>query len=155
MLATLADHTLSGDRSQDVKVPVSFVGQDPVDTDSGTGDTGGRGGSGSAGTTGGTGGTSGSATGGTGTTGTSAAGGSLASTGVTVLSVAALAGRTAGGALGGVPPRPLGETDRGGSSSGAVAPEDRPLSVRAQTETATALYVVSGVGVVVKRALTR
>ncbi|WP_217239062.1 immunoglobulin domain-containing protein [Streptomyces sp. AC555_RSS877] len=92
VLATRADHTLSGDRSQDVKVPVSFVGRDPVDTDPGTGDTGGTGGSGSSGTTGGaTGGTSGSATGGTGTTGTSAAGGSLASTGVTVLSVAAIA----------------------------------------------------------------
>jgi hypothetical protein len=83
VLATRADHTLSGDRSQDVKVPVAFVGQDPVDTDPGTGDTAGTGGSGSSGTTGG--GTSGS------TTGTSSAGGSLASTGVTVLGVAALA----------------------------------------------------------------
>ncbi|MER5213556.1 immunoglobulin I-set domain protein [Streptomyces sp. NPDC002838] len=92
VLATRADHTLSGDRSQDVKVPVSFVGQDPVDTDPGTGDTGGTGGSGSSGGTGTTGGgTSGSTTGGTGTAGTSTAGGSLASTGVTVLSVAALA----------------------------------------------------------------
>ncbi|PAZ14403.1 immunoglobulin I-set domain protein [Streptomyces sp. SA15] len=93
VLATRADHTLSGDRSQDVKVPVGFVGQDPVDTDPGTGDTGGTGGSGTSGGTGTTGGgTSGSTTGGTGTTGgTSTAGGSLASTGVTVLSVAALA----------------------------------------------------------------
>ncbi|MEV0636598.1 immunoglobulin domain-containing protein [Streptomyces sp. NPDC050619] len=91
VLATRADHTLSGDRSQDVKVPVSFVGQDPVDTDEGNGDTGG--GSGSAGTSGGgtSGSTSGSATGGSGGSGTSTAGDSLASTGVTVLSVAALA----------------------------------------------------------------
>ncbi|WP_411152255.1 immunoglobulin I-set domain protein [Streptomyces sp. A30] len=91
VLATRADHTLSGDRSQDVKVPVAFVGQDPVDTDPGTGDTGGSSGTtgGSTGTTGG--GTSGSTTGGTGTTGTSTTGGSLASTGVTVLWVAALA----------------------------------------------------------------
>ncbi|MFE7270521.1 immunoglobulin I-set domain protein [Streptomyces sp. NPDC057623] len=94
VLATRADHTLSGDRSQDVKVPVSFVGQDPVDTDPEPGDTGGTGGSGSSGgTTGGgtdtTGGsTTGSATGGT---GTSTAGGGLASTGVSVISAAALA----------------------------------------------------------------
>ncbi|MDO0910411.1 hypothetical protein QQM39_05945 [Streptomyces sp. DT2A-34] len=95
VLATRADHTLSGDRSQDVKVPVSFVGQDPVDTDPETDDSGGgTGGSGSSGgTTGGgadtTGGsTTGSATGGT---GTSTTGGSLASTGVTVVSAAALA----------------------------------------------------------------
>jgi hypothetical protein len=93
VLATRADHTLSGDRSQDVKVPVGFVGQDPVDTDPGTGDTGGTGGTGTSGGTGTTGGgTTGSTTGGTGTTGgTSTAGGSLASTGVTVLFVAALA----------------------------------------------------------------
>ncbi|WP_328439591.1 immunoglobulin domain-containing protein [Streptomyces sp. NBC_00444] len=88
VLATRADHTLSGDRSQDVKVPVSFVGQDPVDTDDGdTGGTGSTGGSGSA--SGGT-----TTTGGTGSTGgtaTSPSGGSLASTGVTVLAVAALA----------------------------------------------------------------
>ncbi|MCD7436886.1 immunoglobulin domain-containing protein [Streptomyces lincolnensis] len=96
VLATRADHTLSGDRSQDVKVPVAFVGQDPVDTDPGTGDTGGTGGSGSGsgGSTGGTsttggGAASGSTTGGSGTSATG--GGSLASTGVTVLSVAALA----------------------------------------------------------------
>ena len=96
VLATRADHTLSGDRSQDVKVPVAFVGQDPVDTDPGTGDTGGTGGSGSGsgGSTGGTsttggGAASGSTTGGSGTGDTG--GGSLASTGVTVLSVAALA----------------------------------------------------------------
>ncbi|MEV0169967.1 immunoglobulin I-set domain protein [Streptomyces sp. NPDC050803] len=94
VLATRADHTLSGDRSQDVKVPVSFVGQDPVDTDDGTGGaggsgTGGTGTDGGTGTTGGTG--AGSTTGGTGTTNTSTAGGSLASTGVTVGSVAALA----------------------------------------------------------------
>lgn len=86
VLATRNDHTLSGDRSQDVKVPVSFVGQDPVDTDD-DGDTGG------------TGGASGNGGSGTGTTGggsddsgtASTSGGSLASTGVTVLSVAALA----------------------------------------------------------------
>lgn len=93
VLATRNDHTLSGDRSQDVKVPVSFVGQDPVDTDEGTGGTGGNGGSAGTGTTGGsTGGTgTGSTTGGSGGTGTSTTGGGLASTGVTVLSVAALA----------------------------------------------------------------
>ncbi|MFF1679267.1 immunoglobulin I-set domain protein [Streptomyces sp. NPDC058256] len=99
VLATRADHTLSGDRSQDVKVPVAFVGQDPVGTDDG--DTGGTdggstGGSTTAGGTTGTGGSSsGSTTGGstTGSTtsGTTTTGGSLASTGVTVLSVAALA----------------------------------------------------------------
>ncbi|MFE6938411.1 immunoglobulin I-set domain protein [Streptomyces chartreusis] len=93
VLATRNDHTLSGDRSQDVKVPVRFVGQNPVDTDDGDGDggsggTGGDGGSGTSTTGGGTGGWTASSTGGT---GTSAAGGSLASTGVTVLSVAALA----------------------------------------------------------------
>lgn len=93
VLATRNDHTLSGDRSQDVKVPVSFVGQDPVDTDDGTGGTGGNGDSAGTGTTSGsTGGTgTGSATGGSGGTGTSTAGGSLASTGVTVFSVAAIA----------------------------------------------------------------
>ncbi|MFC9683996.1 immunoglobulin I-set domain protein, partial [Streptomyces sp. NPDC056948] len=61
VLATRADHTLSGDRSQDVKVPVAFVGQDPVDTDGGNGGgtgggTGGGGTDGGTGTTGGTGG---------------------------------------------------------------------------------------------------
>jgi hypothetical protein len=94
VLATRADHTLSGDRSQDVKVPVAFVGQDPVDTDPGTDDgtdtpddsdsddTGS--------TTGGTGtSTAGGSTGGT--TATGSTGGSLAATGVTVLSLAALA----------------------------------------------------------------
>ncbi|SDN26901.1 Immunoglobulin I-set domain-containing protein [Streptomyces sp. cf386] len=93
VLATRNDHTLSGDRSQDVKVPVSFVGQDPVDTDDGTGGTGGNGGTAGTGTTGGsTGGTgTGSTTGGSGGTGTSTTGGGLASTGATVLSVAALA----------------------------------------------------------------
>lgn len=96
VLATRADHTLSGDRSQDVKVPVSFVGQDPVDTDddgtdtpddsdSGTGD----GDTGS--TTGGTGTSTAGSTGGTGTSATGSTSGSLAATGVTVLSVAALA----------------------------------------------------------------
>ncbi|MEY9995630.1 hypothetical protein ABIE67_007662 [Streptomyces sp. V4I8] len=94
VLATRADHTLSGDRSQDVKVPVSFVGQDPVETEPEPGDTGGTGGSGSSGgTTGGgadtTGGSSTGAT--TGGNGTSPTGGSLASTGVTVVSAAALA----------------------------------------------------------------
>ncbi|WP_409474137.1 immunoglobulin domain-containing protein [Streptomyces sp. HC307] len=95
VLATRADHTLSGDRSQDVKVPVSFVGQDPVDTDDDAGGTGGTGSGGASGggtsdggtTTGGTG--TGSTSGGTGTTTTS--GGSLASTGVTVGTAAALA----------------------------------------------------------------
>ncbi|MFI6012367.1 immunoglobulin I-set domain protein [Streptomyces sp. NPDC051243] len=92
VLATRNDHTLSGDRSQDVKVPVSFVGQDPVDTDDDTGGTGGNGGSGTGTTGGSTGGTdTGSTTGGSGGTGTSTAGGGLATTGVTVLSVAALA----------------------------------------------------------------
>ncbi|RZB18956.1 immunoglobulin I-set domain protein [Streptomyces sp. F001] len=92
VLATRADHTLSGDRSQDVKVPVAFVGQDPVDTDGGTGGTGGTGSGGTTGGTstgGGTGTTGGTSTGGTGTTTTS--GGSLASTGVTVGTAAALA----------------------------------------------------------------
>ncbi|UUU20074.1 immunoglobulin domain-containing protein [Streptomyces sp. DSM 40750] len=92
VLATRADHTLSGDRSQDVKVPVAFVGQDPVDTDDGDGDsdggtsTGGSSGSGST--------SSGSSTSGsTGSTGGSTTGddGSLASTGLTVLGVAASA----------------------------------------------------------------
>ncbi|MFF8357841.1 immunoglobulin I-set domain protein [Streptomyces chartreusis] len=91
VLATRNDHTVSGDRSQDVKVPVRFVGQDPVDTDDGDGGSGGTGGDSGSGTSttgGGSGGGTASSTGGT---GTSAAGGSLASTGVTVLSVAALA----------------------------------------------------------------
>lgn len=108
VLATRADHTLSGDRSQDVKVPVGFTGQAPVDTDPddgtdpGTGGTGGTGAAGGAGTPGATGGTSTStSTGGSGsgsgtgsTTGgssTSAPAGSLASTGVTVASAVALA----------------------------------------------------------------
>ncbi|MFH9038919.1 immunoglobulin I-set domain protein [Streptomyces sp. NPDC017966] len=92
VLATRADHTLSGDRSQDVKVPVAFVGQDPVDTDDdGTGgtDTPDDTDPGTGGTDGDTGGTSGGTGGGTVTTGSTS--GSLASTGVTVLSVAALA----------------------------------------------------------------
>ncbi|MFF3938022.1 immunoglobulin I-set domain protein [Streptomyces phaeofaciens] len=98
VLATRADHTLSGDRSQDVKVPVAFVGQDPVDTDDG--DTGGTdggtdggtttGGSTSGSTSGSASGTSGSATGGTGTT-TTGSSGSLASTGATVATAAGLA----------------------------------------------------------------
>ncbi|MEU9338485.1 immunoglobulin I-set domain protein [Streptomyces sp. NPDC048290] len=108
VLATRADHTLSGDRTQDVKVPVAFTGQDPVDTDpdgdtgggdtgggdTGGGDTGGTGGSTGGGSTGGdstgggsTGGTSGGTSGGTTTTG----GGSLASTGATLGTAAALA----------------------------------------------------------------
>jgi hypothetical protein len=92
VLATRNDHTLSGDRSQDVRVPVGFVAQDPVDTDDGTGGTGGNGGSGGSTTGGSTGGTgTTSTTGGSGGSGTSTAGGSLASTGVTVLSVAVLA----------------------------------------------------------------
>lgn len=88
VLATRADHTLSGDRSQDVKVPVAFVGQDPVDTDDDTGDDGGTstgGGSDGGSTTG----TSGS--GGMGGSSTTGGGGSLASTGLTVLGVAASA----------------------------------------------------------------
>ncbi|MBG0857438.1 immunoglobulin I-set domain protein [Streptomyces spinoverrucosus] len=89
VLATRADHTLSGDRSQDVKVPVSFVGQDPVDTDDGTGDGGGTGGTDSGGGASGGSTTGGTGTGGTGTTTTS--GGSLASTGTTVGTAAALA----------------------------------------------------------------
>lgn len=104
VLATRADHTLSGDRSQDVKVPVAFVGQDPVGTDDG--DTGGTdggstGGSTTSGGTSSTGGSSsGSTTGGSTSSGTTTTttGGSLASTGVTVLSVAAVAALlTAGG----------------------------------------------------------
>ncbi|QNP72798.1 immunoglobulin I-set domain protein [Streptomyces roseirectus] len=106
VLATRADHTLSGDRSQDVKVPVSFVGQAPVETDP-AGTTGGTGGSsnagGTTGTTGSTGGDSGT-TGSTGSTGgtassgsggsaggTTTSGGSLASTGATVGTVAGIA----------------------------------------------------------------
>ncbi|WP_328507865.1 immunoglobulin domain-containing protein [Streptomyces sp. NBC_00391] len=91
VLATRADHTLSGDRSQDVKVPVAFVGQDPVDTDDGDG------GSDSGGDTGGGTSTGGSTSGGSGTTGgtggstTTGDDGSLASTGLTVLGVAASA----------------------------------------------------------------
>lgn len=104
VLATRADHTLSGDRSQDVKVPVAFVGQDPVGTDDG--DTGGTdggstGGSTTSGGTSSTGGSSsGSTTGGSTSSGTTTTttGGSLASTGVTVLGVAGLAALlTAGG----------------------------------------------------------
>lgn len=105
VLATRADHTLSGDRSQDVKVPVSFVGQKPVDvddTDGGDGGSGGTGGSGGGGTAGGTGGTSGGSgttggtagTGGSGGTASTVAGttgGSLASTGTTVLTLASVA----------------------------------------------------------------
>ncbi|MBT2412710.1 immunoglobulin I-set domain protein [Streptomyces sp. ISL-12] len=91
VLATRADHTLSGDRSQDVKVPVSFTGQDPVDTDDpdGTatpsaGATPGAGGTDTPATSNGTGSTAGGS-------GPSSPGGSLASTGVTVLRAAALA----------------------------------------------------------------
>ncbi|MFE5887924.1 immunoglobulin I-set domain protein [Streptomyces sp. NPDC056462] len=94
VLATRNDHTLSGDRSQDVRVPVGFVGQAPVDTDDDTGGTGGNSGSGTSTTGGSTGGGTGTTSttgGGSGGTGTSTAGGSLASTGVSVLSVAALA----------------------------------------------------------------
>ncbi|MBZ9643630.1 hypothetical protein [Streptomyces sp. PSKA30] len=90
VLATRADHTLSGDRSQDVKVPVSFVGQDPVDTDDDTGDpddTGSDGDTPGGGSS--TGGTGTSFPSGTGTTTTS--GGSLASTGVTAGTAAGLA----------------------------------------------------------------
>ncbi|TQE33949.1 immunoglobulin I-set domain protein [Streptomyces ipomoeae] len=93
VLATRADHTLSGDRSQDVKVPVSFVGQDPVDTDDeGDGGSDGgtsTGGSSNSGSTTGSSGTGGSG----GSTGGSTTGddGSLASTGLTVLGVAASA----------------------------------------------------------------
>lgn len=95
VLATRADHTLSGDRSQDVKVPVAFVGQDPVDTDDDT-TTGGTDGGSTSGTSGGT--TSGSGTGGTAATGGTgasatgtASGGSLAATGATVGTVVSLA----------------------------------------------------------------
>ncbi|MEU6485452.1 immunoglobulin I-set domain protein [Streptomyces sp. NPDC046887] len=112
VLATRADHTLSGDRSQDVKVPIAFTGQDPVATDGGDGDgdstggaSGGTGSSGTSGSTGGT-GTSGTASGGSvggsgpagGSSGTvggtspTGGGGSLASTGVTVLTLASVAG---------------------------------------------------------------
>ncbi|MFE7841716.1 immunoglobulin I-set domain protein [Streptomyces sp. NPDC057474] len=99
VLATRADHTLSGDRSQDVKVPVAFVGQDPVDTDDGDGgsDSGGdtdggtsTGGSSSSGSTSGGSGTAGNSSG-TGGSTTTGGGGSLASTGLTVLGVAASA----------------------------------------------------------------
>ncbi|GGX86128.1 hypothetical protein GCM10010358_45370 [Streptomyces minutiscleroticus] len=97
VLATRADHTLSGDRSQDVKVPVGFVGQDPVDTDDTDGGTGGADGGtgGTAGTDGGSTGGSGSASGASGgTAGTSATGttgGSLASTGAALGTVAGAA----------------------------------------------------------------
>ncbi|MFE7648160.1 hypothetical protein [Streptomyces phaeoluteigriseus] len=99
VLATRADHTLSGDRSQDVKVPVSFTGQDPVDTDENPSDPGGAAGGPTGGTSGGptgdtgtTGGTGTTTTGGTGTTTTATTGGSLASTGATI-------GTAAGAAL--------------------------------------------------------
>lgn len=99
VLATRADHTLSGDRSQDVKVPVSFTGQDPVDTDENPADPGGAAGGPTGGTSGGptgdtgtTGGTGTTTTGGTGTTTTATTGGSLASTGATI-------GTAAGAAL--------------------------------------------------------
>ena len=92
VLATRADHTLSGDRTQDVKVPVSFTGQDPVDTADGDGGTTGGGSSGGGASGGGSGGSSGGgSTGTTGSTGASPTGGSLASTGVAVGTVAALA----------------------------------------------------------------
>ncbi|GGV06154.1 immunoglobulin domain-containing protein [Streptomyces spectabilis] len=104
VLATRADHTRPGDRSQDVRVPVTFA-DDGGDGDDGGegGDTGGGGddpGDGSAGgsgsgTTGGSGGGSGGGPGGGSVGGgsdtTSPTGGSLASTGVTVASAAALA----------------------------------------------------------------
>ncbi|MHA5053140.1 immunoglobulin I-set domain protein [Streptomyces sp. SD15] len=96
VLATRADHTLSGDRTQDVRVPVTFVGQNPDDGDDDTGGTdgGSTGGTTTGGSTGG--GTTGGVTGAT--SGTSTAGGGLAATGVTVLTVAALAALlTAGG----------------------------------------------------------
>ncbi|MGY0060347.1 immunoglobulin I-set domain protein [Streptomyces sp. LZ34] len=89
VLATRADHTLSGDRSQDVKVPVSFVGQPPVDTDDDTGaDDGGTSGSSGSDSTGGT--ASGGSSGG-GATSTTGPSGSLAATGITVLGLAAVA----------------------------------------------------------------
>ncbi|MER6960150.1 immunoglobulin I-set domain protein [Streptomyces sp. NPDC000618] len=95
VLVTRADHTLSGDRSQDVKVPVAFVGQDPVDTDDDGGDTGGTDGGSTSGTTGGStsGSTSGTTTasGGTGATTAGSSSGSLASTGATVGTAAGLA----------------------------------------------------------------
>ncbi|MEU4657308.1 immunoglobulin I-set domain protein [Streptomyces sp. NPDC023723] len=93
VLTTRADHTRSGDRSQDVKVPVSFTGQDPVDTDPDTdpetpaapspSQSASSAAPDGSGASGGTGGSAGS--------GASAAGGSLAATGVTVLWTGALA----------------------------------------------------------------
>ncbi|GAV40132.1 immunoglobulin domain-containing protein [Streptomyces acidiscabies] len=94
VLATRADHTLSGDRSQDVKVPVSFVGQAPVETDPETGTTSTTGTTGSTGSTGddsGTTGTTGITSSGGSLGGTTTTGGSLASTGVTVGAVAGIA----------------------------------------------------------------
>ncbi|MFE4692894.1 YncE family protein [Streptomyces sp. NPDC056749] len=108
VLVTRADHTLSGDRSQDVKVPVAFAGQGPVDTDDGSGGTdGGATGGADGGTDGGsTGGSDGGASGGTsgGSSGTSASGsvsggsdtasssgGSLASTGLDAVALGAVA----------------------------------------------------------------
>lgn len=101
VLATRADHTLPGDRSQDVRVPVTFAegdgsgdGDDNGDggPDDGGSDGGGTdsGGSGDSGGTGGTGASGGS--GGTvGGTGNAGSGGSLASTGQTIGGAAALA----------------------------------------------------------------
>lgn len=105
VLATRADHTRPGDRSQDVRVPVTFADSDgdgPGDGDGGDGgtddggsdrdgsaggsDSGGAGDAGDSGTTGS--GGSGGAVGGTGSAGS---GGSLASTGQTVGGAAALA----------------------------------------------------------------
>ncbi|MFD7708556.1 immunoglobulin I-set domain protein [Streptomyces sp. NPDC059786] len=85
VLATRADHTLSGDRSQDVKVPVSFIGQDPVGTDDDGDGTGGGSGGTDGGSTGGSGSGSGSGTsGGSGTSALGGTGGSLASTGAAI-----------------------------------------------------------------------
>ncbi|MFD9859656.1 hypothetical protein [Streptomyces alboflavus] len=110
VLATRADHTLPGDRSQDVRVPVTFAdgggdGPGDGDGDGGTEDGGsdgshGSGGGGPAGgsESGGSGGSDGSGTAGAsgsggsvGGTGNAGSDGSLASTGQTIGGAAALA----------------------------------------------------------------
>ncbi|MFD0412756.1 immunoglobulin domain-containing protein [Streptomyces sp. NPDC127108] len=107
VLATRADHTLPGDRSQDVRVPVTFADGDGPGGGDGNGnggtDDGGSGGGGSAGgsDSGGSGDAGGSGTTGSGgsggsggaigDTGDAGSDGSLASTGQTVGGAAALA----------------------------------------------------------------
>ncbi|GHC55868.1 immunoglobulin domain-containing protein [Streptomyces flavofungini] len=104
VLATRADHTLPGDRSQDVRVPVTFAEGDGSGGGDGNGDGGpddggsDDGSDGGGSDSGGSGDTDGSGTGGAGAsggtvggTGNAGSGGSLASTGQTIGGAAALA----------------------------------------------------------------